>query len=175
MAHSISIATLLKGETTKISLGVRKPYISLSKIAWTIGCAVAVGFFFIPTNGRADGVCSYDRRTPEYLECIVRVFEGELRTLRSALDKIYEEALSDIPPHLIARTPGQLINNTAELKQHFAQEQTAWNAYVTELCAYEGGLRGATGVLEKLYENHCLIRETKSRLEVLRHLPQEPL
>jgi uncharacterized protein YecT (DUF1311 family) len=126
------------------------------------------------TPARADGKCSFDRHSQEYQECVVHSFTEELTSLQSALDAYYQKQLTDFPPHLVSPSPGQLVNDTSELKEKFAKAHFAWNEYVAALCAYEGSSRGATSSLVQLYTAHCLIRETKARLEFLQHLQQEP-
>jgi uncharacterized protein YecT (DUF1311 family) len=95
----------------------------------------------------------------------------ELAALRSQLDATYELALQAIPAHEVAEN-GHLKSNIEALKRHFAEAQSAWQVYSANLCAFEGGARGLTTASVDLFTNHCLIRETTARLEVLKHPPQ---
>src|SRR5207248_11299869 len=81
----------------------------------------------------ADGKCSFDRHSPEYLECVVRSFTEELATPRLQLDTYYQQQLTNLPPHLVSPSPGRLRDNSSELKEQFSRAQSSWNEYVTAL------------------------------------------
>jgi uncharacterized protein YecT (DUF1311 family) len=61
-------------------------------------------------------------------------------------------------------------NTTEELRRHLIQSQAAWQTYVDESCAYIGGVAGRN-LWIAIITVQCLMRETRSRIDALGHLP----
>ena len=124
------------------------------------------------SRSHADNIanCTYDVRSLEYAQCAVSALAGDLVEMRKRLDQSYGQALEKVPDRAIVEADGRIRRTTPELKQHLIQAQGAWQTYVNESCAYEGGVWGGSGLTITIATTRCLIRETKSRLEYFEHM-----
>jgi uncharacterized protein YecT (DUF1311 family) len=127
---------------------------------------------FCASGSHADNIanCTYDVRSLEYAQCATSALAGDLVELRKRLDQSYRQALEKVPDRAIADADGRIRRTTPELKQHLIQAQGAWQTYVNESCAYEGGVWGGSSLTITIATTRCLIRETKSRLEYFEHM-----
>jgi uncharacterized protein YecT (DUF1311 family) len=124
------------------------------------------------SRSHADDIanCTYDVRSLEYAQCAASALAGDLVEMRKRLDQSYGQALEKVPDRAIVEADGRIRRTTPELKQHLIQAQGAWQTYVNESCAYEGGVWGGSSLTITLATTRCLIRETKSRLEYFEHM-----
>ena len=112
--------------------------------------------------------CKSDQGTVAYAQCIAAVLVDEQKkldeTFRRALEKLPERPLSAV---LDAR------NTTEQLREHLTKAQGAWRVYADESCAFVGSMQGR-GLWVGVFTDQCLILETRSRIEALKHLPGPP-
>lgn len=112
--------------------------------------------------------CSTDNGTVAYAQCVNSV----LTELQKQLDQTYRQALEHIPN-------GSVVDNSTgrktrpQLTQNLVQAQSAWQIYASESCEYIGGTQGSR-IWITIFAAECLIRETRSRIDVLQHLPGPP-
>ena len=127
---------------------------------------------FCASGSHANNIanCTYDVRSLEYAQCASAALADELAELRNRLDQSYRQALEKVPDRAIADADGKIRRITSELKQQLIHAQAAWQTYVNESCAYEGGVWGGASLTITIATTRCLIRETKSRLEYFEHM-----
>ena len=122
--------------------------------------------FLAPLHAQADqNECSSYASSIEYAQCL----SSKLTELRGQLDRSYRRALETVPNRSPA--PSDNRQTTQQLRQHLVQSQAAWQTYVDEICAYAGGVQGGSSIWVTIFQAQCLLKETRSRIDYLEHLP----
>jgi uncharacterized protein YecT (DUF1311 family) len=112
--------------------------------------------------------CKNDKDTASFAQCIT----AALAKTREDLQVAFKQALESIPP--LPLSDVQDSRKTGEmLKRHLIQAQSAWETYANETCSFVGGMQGR-GLWIGIFGSECLIRESRARIDALRHLPKPP-
>jgi uncharacterized protein YecT (DUF1311 family) len=144
----------------------RLPALSRTFVAIVILFAGLLSGFLAPLHAQADqNECSNYGSSIEYAQCL----SSKLTELRGQLDRSYRRALETVPNRSPA--PSDNRQTTQQLRQHLVQSQAAWQTYVAEICAYAGGVQGGSSIWVTIFQVQCLLKETRSRIEYLEHLP----
>jgi uncharacterized protein YecT (DUF1311 family) len=117
------------------------------------------------TDARADTTaCPTDQGTVAYAQC----YGVEVAKVQKELDQTFRQSLDKIPD----RPPGEhedVRNSPRELRKSLIASQDAWKKYIDASCALYGGSQGR-GLWIYIFYADCTIRETRSRIDALRHL-----
>jgi uncharacterized protein YecT (DUF1311 family) len=117
------------------------------------------------TDARADTTaCPTDQGTVAYAQC----YGTEVAKARKELEQTFQQSLDKIPD----RPPGEhedVRNSPQELRKFLIASQDAWSKYIDASCALYGGSHGR-GLWIYIFYADCVIRETRSRIDALRHL-----
>lgn len=133
---------------------------------YKIDTGLLVGFLLVlvPAAAAAQGVqenpCANTPDHRAFSEC-----EGNLyAAAQEKLKKTFEAALSRVPE----ADPSDSRKGRAQL--HKAQE--AWQHYISEHCAFVGGLEGGSNSWVTTFATECELQEMRNRIQFLTHLPQ---
>jgi uncharacterized protein YecT (DUF1311 family) len=80
------------------------------------------------------------------------------------LERLYKAALS--------RMPEQSPFDTRKSKAQLVHAQAAWKNFVTEHCAYVGGVEGGGNLWVTIFSEQCLLEEYAKRIAFFQHPPE---
>jgi uncharacterized protein YecT (DUF1311 family) len=111
-------------------------------------------------------VCAEDKPCSQtnplaVLECLnakTEVAAAELKALYSAV---------------LARRPDAEPTDTRKEKGQLVKAQQAWRNYVTEHCAFVGGLEGGSNLWVTTFTMQCVLQETQERIDFFKDLTED--
>ena len=95
-----------------------------------------------------------------YAKCVGKSLEAA----NAEVDRAYQSALAELPES----DP----NDTRKGRNQLRRAQEAWRNYVTEQCAFVGGVQGGSNLWVTTFAGECELKETAKRLEFFRNPPR---